>query len=867
MPKSACPSADELSAYLLGTLPGAEAERVFEHLEQCPECEVTLDGLEQAVQEDTLLSRLRCPPAEEPFGREPECQSAVVRAEGLVDRSVSERRGPAGVSGAEPTAVGTLGEYQLLEKLGEGGMGTVYKALHTKLDRIVALKLLPQERVDDARRLARFEREMKAVGRLNHPNIVQAYDAREIEGTTVLVMEYVDGRDLSELARLHGPLGISDACEVIRHAALGLQYAHEQGMVHRDVKPSNLMLTAEGRVKILDLGLALLRSAQPQGEEVTHSGQTVGTADYIAPEQVTDSHLVDVRADVYSLGCTLYKLLCGQGPFAGPKYRGTFQKMVAHVREAVPSIKRLREDIPDGLVAVLDRMLAKSPDDRFATPGEVAVALERFARGSDLVGLSRAPAISPPIGAQAPAPPQPAVAGLPAGRRWKPWTVAAALMLSFALVAVALQIVIKIRQGDRETTIEVPPEADFEITTADKKKPGTRLHVDVGPSTRDLFPDGPPLAVSPFGCRAAERHQRDWAKYLEKPVEMVNSVGMEMVLTPPGEFEMGLSIEQAEELLAEARPHEMPAFFIKRVAREVPKHRVEITRPIYFGRHEVTIGQFRQFFDATGYVTDAERTGRKGAGLDTNAEGERDDWNHWRDSCPRVGERDRYPVVYVSWNDALAFCRWLSEREGRTYRLPTDAEWEYACRAGTTTPWHCGGDPHRLRDVANVGDASRAGTRSSRPRDPFHDRLAPWDDGYPMTAPVGSFEANGFGLCDMHGNAAELCGNELEQYLRGAGWGRYWPLELSAAYRGGPQPPDARWCGGGFRVVCDAFREPPSPESEARVDRHVTAELELSQAEREAGQGQAPEEQPSSPTPKARNHPEPPPAETGESGP
>jgi formylglycine-generating enzyme required for sulfatase activity len=699
-------------------------------------------------------------------------------------------------------------------------MGTVYKALHTKLDRVVALKLLPPERVDDARRLARFEREMKAVGHLNHPNIVQAYDAREIEGRTVLVMEYVDGLDLSELVRLQGPLPIADACEVVRQAALGLQYAHEQGMVHRDVKPSNLMLTAEGRVKILDLGLALLRSTGPQGEEVTNTGQTVGTADYIAPEQVNDSHLVDVRADVYSLGCTLYKLLSGQAPFAGPDYQGAFRKMMAHVREAVPSIKQRREEIPDRLVTVLDRMLAKNPDDRFATPGEVAAALERFARGSNLAGLSKVPTLSPPIAPRAAAAPRPAVAGARAGRRWKPWTLAAALMLSFALVVVALQIVIKIYQGGRERSFKLGPGDRAEITASSP--------ADVRRSTK-----------APLSVRAAQRHQQAWAEHLKKPVEMVNSVGMEMVLIPPDEFEMGLSFDQVEELLAEARPHDMPPFFARHVAREAPKYRVEITRPIYFGKHEVTIGQFRQFADATGYVTDAERTGRKGDGSGRSAEGEREDWILWRDSLPLVADRDRYPVVFVTWNDALAFCRWLSEREGRTYRLPTNAEWEHACRAGTTTPWHCGEDPHQLRHVANVGDAS---TTKARPHDPFHHRLAPWDDGFPRTAPVGSFEPNGFGLCDMHGNVAEFCGNEVQQYLRGAGWGRYWPLELSAAYRSGPQAPGARWCDGGFRVVYDPFREPLSPESEAEISPHVSAEPEPSPQEAEAGHGQTPKE-------------------------
>lgn len=242
MPKSACPSADGLSAYLLGTLPKEAADRVSEHLERCPDCEVTIADLETAVKEDTLLSQLRRRPPMDPYEADPQCRAAVARAEGLVDLTVAGTDGPADLPGTQAAIGGTLGDYQLLEKLGEGGMGTIYKALHTRLDRVVAVKLLPSDRTSDGRRLARFEREMKAVGRLNHPNIVQAYHAREIQRTMVLAMEYVDGLDLSKIVSLCGPLTIADACELARQTALGLEYAHQQGLVHRDIKPSNPML-------------------------------------------------------------------------------------------------------------------------------------------------------------------------------------------------------------------------------------------------------------------------------------------------------------------------------------------------------------------------------------------------------------------------------------------------------------------------------------------------------------------------------------------------------------------------------------------------------------------------------------------------
>ena len=246
---------------------------------------------------------------------------------------------------------------------------------------------------------------MRAVGQLAHPNIVQAHDAREIDGTPVLIMEFVDGLDLAELVRRIGPLPVAEACEMVRQAALGLQCAHEHGLVHRDIKPSNIMLSrglapfsprsgAEARsdatakkvpdpldgpqVKLLDLGLARFYAEASGGEEMTGTGQAMGTADYMAPEQASDSRTVDIRGDIYSLGCTLYKLLSGRAPFSGPEHRGTLNKMNAHVHEAAPPVRQFAPEVPDELAVILERMLAKDPNDRFATPAEVAAVLEPF---------------------------------------------------------------------------------------------------------------------------------------------------------------------------------------------------------------------------------------------------------------------------------------------------------------------------------------------------------------------------------------------------------------------------------------------------------------------------------------------------------
>jgi serine/threonine protein kinase len=298
-----------------------------------------------------------------------------------------------------------FGQYVVLDKLGEGGVGVVLKARHRRMKRLVAIKVLSASAMKVAGSIERFYREVEAAAKLSHPNIVAAYDASEHAGMHYLVMEYVEGRDLAGLVKERGPLEVGQAVECILQAARGLQYAHGKGIVHRDIKPSNLLLDKEGTVKILDMGLARIAGSEASLtglERLTTAGQVMGTGDYMSPEQAFDSHNVDIRADIYSLGCTLYRLLTGMPPYA----RDSLMKiLIAHREAPIPLLAEARPDVPPALDAVFRKMVAKDPDDRFATPAEVADAVGPLADGSELAGLTsrvQSAPVAPPTQAQSP---------------------------------------------------------------------------------------------------------------------------------------------------------------------------------------------------------------------------------------------------------------------------------------------------------------------------------------------------------------------------------------------------------------------------------------------------------------------------------
>jgi formylglycine-generating enzyme required for sulfatase activity/tRNA A-37 threonylcarbamoyl transferase component Bud32 len=543
-----------------------------------------------------------------------------------------------------------LGPYVLLDRLGEGGMGVVYKARHQLLNRIVALKVTRKD-TNNPINEQRFLREIQATALLSHTNIVHAYDAAQIDGRRVFAMEYIEGTDLARLIRKSGPSPVAAACDYIRQAALGLQHAFEHGLVHRDIKPSNLLLAANGSiVKITDMGL-VRQGHNGEATPLTKTGTVIGTPDYLAPEQATNSRAVDIRADLYSLGCTFYYLLTGQPPFA----EGTaFEKLFKHLEHPPTPIQTLRPDVPPEVAAVVHKLLAKKPEDRYQQPAQVAEVLAPFCQ---------APGTAPTLpGLEAEDVTE--IMTLPAKQQSRHRV---ALWVGAALGGVGVACLIWL-----------------------------------------IWPNGPARNRNP---------------------SVSNSIGMELAWIPAGRFTMGSPPTETGRQRADGPPHE-----------------VTISKPFYLAVHETTVGNFRTFVQATRYRTEAEIDGQGALRWNTTKKTwELDPKCTWK--TPGWSQDDEEPVVCVSRRDVLTFCYWLRRKEGKRYRLPTEAEWEYACRAGTTTPFSVGLALSPQQANFNGADPDGGLTTAS--------------DFLGRTVRVGSYAANPWGLGDMHGNAWEWCADNF----------------------------------------------------------------------------------------------------------
>jgi formylglycine-generating enzyme required for sulfatase activity len=757
-PTSTCPDPLELQGLLQQRLPGAEADRLLAHLAQCPRCAARYASLKQASEPDTGSSIPDRTAAGAPAA---DSAPTLDRTAAL---SLSSQEDPPTVFSAPVDflgpaqgvdEIGRLGPYRVLRLLGSGGMGVVYEAEDTRLKRPIALKALRPAVATSMTARQRFLREAQATAALNHDHVVRIHQVGEDRGVPFLAMQLLRGETLADRLKRQGKLSIAEVLRIGRETAEGLAAAHEHGLIHRDIKPANIFLEERhhGRVKLLDFGLARALEAETQ---ISQSGLVAGTPQYIAPEQA-EGLKVDARADLFSLGCVLYRMATGEVPFSGATLLAVFRSLAV---EQARDPRLLNPEVPAALAGLILHLLAKRPEDRPPSAEVVAHALAAIERHPDLAG-----------------PEDTVIAPVPraAARRRRRLV----LLLAPVLVAV-LAVGGFLLLDDLRRHAATPPDGKGPVAT-DKDTPPV---------------EPPALAIAPFSAATARQHQERWARALGRQAKEANALGMALVLIPPGQFLMGTEAAEIEALLKDPANQQQTWPYVR---AEGPPHQVKITRPFLLGAYEVTVGQFRAFAEATGHQTDAERGADK---------------DNWR--TPGWATADDEPVVCVTWNDAVAFCRWLSQREGKTYRLPTEAEWEYACRAGTTTLTYYGNSLSSKQ--ANFdGDA------------PFRAVRGPY---LRRAAKVGSYAPNAWGLYDMHGNAWEHCADWYDatyygqspvedpkgpanghwRVIRGGGWFRHGVYCRSATREA--YPPTGRWTNTGFRVVCE-LPGPEQPEGDA----------------------------------------------------
>ena len=363
-----CPTADDLRRYLAGESASSKFQSLDGHLANCPRCQQRVEELSESRDSISLLiaNAVQCPPIHLPVGLQQSLEHI---------RSEQKSENCKGIESMDFEKIMFIRDYRILESIGEGGMGCVFRAIHTRLNRSVAIKILRQDRVNSKEAISRFDREMKLIAQLEHPNIVKALDAGEQNGLHYLVMEFLAGVDIGQLSKRMGPLPIADACQIIRFAAIALQYAHDQKIIHRDIKPSNLLLTPDGCIKLLDLGLAQFFDFSNE-PPLSRTDQAIGTLAYMAPEQLSRREEVTTRSDIFSLGVSLHELLTGQRPFERPGQS-----------PLLAELSTIRPDVDEPLDRLIGEMVANASTNRPLTMQEVADRLTPYVATADLSSL------------------------------------------------------------------------------------------------------------------------------------------------------------------------------------------------------------------------------------------------------------------------------------------------------------------------------------------------------------------------------------------------------------------------------------------------------------------------------------------------
>jgi len=588
----------------------------------------------------------------------------------------------------DPLLGQTLGQFELIELLGRGGMGAVYKARQTSLDRFVAVKVLPRSVSRDPSFVERFQREARSAGAVIHPNIIQVYDVGQDKGFQFISMELVEGESLADLLKREGALPPARAVDLFKQVASALAKAHAAGIIHRDIKPSNILLTPEGLAKVADFGLAKREGVDIS---VTQTGDSLGTPLYMPPE-VCRGEKADARSDLYSLGATFYQALAGKPPFHAATPAAVLAK---HLEAEVPPLAQAAPGTPPDLCRIIHRLLRKKPADRFQSADELLEALRPIeARFAAEEAISTVAVPGAPAGGKAPS---------SLSRRERERHAHRRKLLLFgglasAFVVLVLLLVLVFSFSPR-------PQATTPLTASSSGTPT--------PNTQHPTPSSPapgPWTVYtewPFDAAEATRRQKATADALgakvEQDIELGNGVKMTLVLIPAGEFLMGSPPSTTLEELAKTHggnPEEYFAAF--------PQHRVRISRPFWLGKTEVTQEQWQA-------VTGKNPSENKASPL--------------------------HPVETVTWTDCQGFLQELSGKTKGLFRLPTEAEWEYACRAGTPTEFSFGDSATHAESYAWYGTNSENSSH-----------------------PVARLRPNAWGLSDMAGNLWEWCEDSYSPY-------------------------------------------------------------------------------------------------------